>query len=391
MTAMRVFKPESEAETQSVVRDAAASSSPLAVEGNGTKHGLGREVAAGGVLKLSALAGITMYEPDEMVFSARAGTPLEEIEAALSAHGQCLCFEPGDCGPLWGSARGRSTLGGAVAAGMAGPRRFAAGAARDHLLGLVAINGTGERFKAGGRVVKNVTGYDLPKLAAGSFGTLFVMTELTLRAIPRGRASVVLALTGIEPPAALSMLRAIAASPFDPSGLAYLPATVATRIHEQPLVLIRFDGHPDGVKARAAELSDTLARGAKPLDPQHGAALFRMLADVYPLLAKEGAVWRLSLPPSRAMAAIETLAPSSWYADCAGGLLWCELPPARSNVHETVAKLGGHAMRYRASPGHSDRDVFPPLDEPTLALTRRLKHAFDPAGILNPGRMYKDI
>jgi glycolate oxidase FAD binding subunit len=312
-----------------------------------------------------------MYEPEEMVFTARAGTTLAEIEAALAKHNQHLAFEP--AGPT-------ATIGGIVAAGIAGPRRFAAGAARDHLLGFTAVNGKGERFKSGGRVVKNVTGYDLPKLAAGSFGTLFAMTEVTLRALPKG-ACTVLAIEGWTPPQALPLLRAIAGSPLDPTGLAYIASAALT--------LIRLEGQADGVAARAEEVCRKYARAAHIMDRDEAVAWFRKLAEVETLFAQETMVWRVSLPPSRAEEAIATLKPRNWVADWGAGLLLMEFATPGPTIHAMARSLGGHATLIR-SPSPVD-DPFPPLDAATMALTARLKEAFDPARILNPGRMYKDI
>lgn len=367
---MRILKPETDSEVQQAIAEAFAARTPLALEGNGTKRSLGHPVAADTVLKLLGLSGITMYEPDEMVFSVRAGTPLAEIEAALANHNQMLAFEPTGSG---------ATIGGVVAASVNGPRRFAAGAARDHLLGFHAVNGKGERFKAGGRVVKNVTGYDLPKLAAGSFGTLFAMTELTLRALPRN-ATCVLALDGLDPGPALRLLRGVAASPFDPTGLSYIAA--------KSLTLIRLEGQADGVAARKDELCRTIARGARTIAAEEGAHLFRTIGEVFSLFGASTSLWRVSLPPTAAEAAIQRLKPKSWVADWAGGLLLLEFE-TDANVHAIAKSLGGHAAVLRTSAPIAD--IFTPLDPATLALTQRLKDAFDPARILNPGRMVKDL
>jgi glycolate oxidase FAD binding subunit len=390
--ALRILKPDTASDVLEAIRDAARNATPVAIEGNGSKRGLGRQVSANTILKLSGLTGITMYEPDEMVFSARAGTTLEEIEATLNARGQCLGFEPGEIGQLW-SPNAKATIGGTIAAAINGPRRFAAGAARDHLLGFSAVNGKGEPFKAGGRVVKNVTGYDLPKLAAGSFGTLFVMTDLTLRAIPRGAATIVLAIECLAPADALLLLRTVARSPFEPSGLSYLPADMSSRAGErsQSLTLIRLEGQAEGVEARAAELTRTLAKGARVLD----AKIFRALADVHTFFDVGLPLFRISIPPSRAIETIDKLAPDSWFADGAGAILWLAFSDLDAHnleqVHGTARELGGHATLYRAPDTLRDQDVFPPLDKATLALTQQLKRAFDPAKILNPGRMVKDI
>lgn len=368
---MKILKPDTENEVVEAISAAFATHTPLALEGNATRRTLGHPVKADTLLKLSGLTGITMYEPDEMVFTARAGTPLAEIETALAKHNQMLAFEP---------TGASATIGGIVAAAVNGPRRFAAGAARDHLLGFTAINGKGERFMAGGRVVKNVTGYDLPKLAAGSFGTLFAMTELTLRALPRTSACV-LAIDGLAPGPALRLLRGVAASPFEPTGLSYLATGART--------LIRLEGQADGVAARRDELCRTIARGARELDAAEGASLFRKIAEATAFFAPTAALWRLSIPPTAAETAIERLKPANWIADWAGGLLLLELAATAAQVHTAAKELGGHATALRSFAPIDD--IFTPQAPGMHALTARLKDAFDPARILNPGRMYKDL
>ncbi len=368
---MRVLKPETDRDVEQAIAEAFAARTPLSLEGNGTKRTLGHTVAADTVLKLSGLSGITMYEPDEMVFTARAGTTLAEVEAALAKHNQMLAFEPTGAG---------ATIGGVVAAAICGPRRFAAGAVRDHLLGFAAVNGKGEPFKAGGRVVKNVTGYDLPKLAAGSFGTLFAMTELTLRALPR-TTTCILALDSLDPGAALRLLRGVAASPFDPTGLSYIAA--------KALALIRLEGQADGVAARKNELCGTIARGARVIDAEEGAHLFRTIGEVVPLFGPSTSLWRMSIPTTEAEAAIAQLKPKNWVADWAGGLLLLEFGRTDANVHAVAKACGGHATALRVSTPIDN--IFTPLEPATLALTQRLKDAFDPARILNPGRMAKDL
>jgi glycolate oxidase FAD binding subunit len=390
---MRVLKPDTDAQVVEAIREAFEARKPLAVEGRGTMRAFGRAVPAETVLRLAGLTGIRMYEPDEMVFTARAGTPLCEINEALAAKGQCLAFEPGQWGPLWGAADS-ATIGGTIAAAVAGPRRFAAGAARDHLLGFVAVNGRGERFKAGGRVVKNVTGYDLPKLAAGSFGTLFALTEVTLRAVPRGAAAVVLAIENLEPAPALRTLRTIAASPLDPTGLAHLPRAAASRVtgRDAALTLIRLEGQSEGVAARADEITRSFAPSARKLDVELGTSLFHAVADVHPLFDVGTTLWRISVPPTRAVELLVRLAPSSWIADGAGGIFWFAFVDAddAARTHAAARGFGGHATLVRAGLTRSD-EIFPPLEPALLALTKQLKAAFDPAGILNPGRMYKDV
>jgi glycolate oxidase FAD binding subunit len=180
------FKPQDASQVEEAIGWALGTKTPLDVMGRGTKRALGRPVTtAGAVLDLSALSGIAVYEPEELILTAQAATPLSEVQAALSAQGQMLAFEPWDPNPILGGTVGAGTLGGVIMAGLAGPRRIMVGAARDHLLGFKGVSGRGEPFKSGGRVVKNVTGFDLSKLLAGSFGTLAAVTEITCKVLPR--------------------------------------------------------------------------------------------------------------------------------------------------------------------------------------------------------------
>ena len=192
-----VLRPETPEDVRDIVAAAVSAEEPLAVEGTGSKRGLGRPVQAARTLSLSAMSGITLYEPEELVLSAKAGTPIAEIEALVDAHGQRLEFEPIDYGPLHGLDPGRGTLGGVIACNLAGPRRLKQGAARDHILGVNAVSGRAEIFKSGGRVVKNVTGYDLSKGLTGSYGTLAVMTDITIKVLPKTEAETTLVLRGL--------------------------------------------------------------------------------------------------------------------------------------------------------------------------------------------------
>ena len=225
----QIFVPRSEAEVAEAVRWALAGRHALAISGAGTKFGWGRPVNAVASLKLAQFSDIELYEPEELVLSARAGTSMSEIERRLAQHGQQLAFEPPDFGPLFGTPAGGGTLGGAVACNLAGPRRIHAGAARDHVLGFAGVNGLGESFKAGGRVVKNVTGFDLSKLVSGSFGTLAVMTHITLKVLPAPEESRTILLLGCAAAAAIGAMAAALGSPHEISGAAFLPAALATK------------------------------------------------------------------------------------------------------------------------------------------------------------------
>src|SRR5262245_60737517 len=224
------LKPRDAKDVEAAVQWALAEGKAVELVGQGSKRAIGRPAQTDLTLDLSALAGVTLYEPEELVLSAKAGTPLKDIEALVAAKGQQLAFEPMDYGAILGGTAGRGTIGGALAADLSGPRRIKAGAARDHFLGVTAVSGRGETFKSGGRVVKNVTGYDLCKLIAGSWGTLAAMTEVTIKTMPRPETEETLLVRGLEPARAVAAMTAAIGSSCDVSGAAHLPAGVAARV-----------------------------------------------------------------------------------------------------------------------------------------------------------------
>ena len=389
--------PQSEAEVQAAVADALARSSTLAVEGLGSKRGLGRPMQAVETLSLRALSGIVTYEPEELILTAQAGTPRDVIEATLAQRGQFLAFEPPDFSALFGSDSA-GTLGGLVACNLSGPRRFAAGAARDFVLGLRAVSGRGEVFKAGGRVVKNVTGYDLPKLLTGSHGTLAVLTELTLKVLPAPEETETLVLRGLPDAQALGLLRGAISLSVEPTGLAHLPGVVAPSLGEtSALTLFRLEGPAPSVKDRSARLRDWLvAQGAPAVETRDNApALWRALRDALPFageVRRDDLIWRLSLPPASAAtvgARLAALPDVAFFYDWAGGLIWVAAPAALPAASIRDALQGeGHATLFRAPDSiRALMPVFPPQADGVAALSRRIKDQFDPRGILNPGRM----
>lgn len=397
-----IIAARDEDEVAEAVRSALGAGKSIEVTGRGTKRALGRPVEAGVTLDLSALVGVTLYEPEELVLSARAGTPGADIEEMLATSGQMLAFEPMDLGPLLGAPAGAGTLGGLFAVNFAGPRRISHGAVRDHALGIKAVSGRGEPFKSGGRVVKNVTGYDLPRLMAGSFGTLAVATEITLKVLPRPPMEETVVVEVASPEAASMALCAAMGSSSEVSGAAWLPAGISSRVPGLPraasVVLLRLEGVLPSVTARRAMLRTVLAAhgAAEVLDTEPSRALWRAVRDVAPFWESgERAVWRLSTAPAGGPALAARLASDlggEAFCDWAGGLVWLCLPREAAHgaeVRAALAPLGGHATLVRASAAERARTpVFQPLDGALAALTRRVKESFDPGLVLNPGRMH---
>ena len=389
---------------------AAAEGHPLEVAGRGSLRGLGRPVQAAHGIDLSGLTGITLYEPEELVLSARAGTPLAEIEAALAAERQQLAFEPSDLGPLLGVAAGQGSIGGTLACNLAGPRRIKAGAARDHFLGANAVSGRGEAFKCGGRVVKNVTGYDLCKLLAGSYGTLAILTDVTVKVMPAPEKTRTVLLPGLDDADARAAMTRALQSSHEVSGAAHLPAAIAARSAVSyvaqaggAVTALRVEGHGPSVDYRCAALREDLADLAEceELHSMNSAALWRELRDVVPFVGgPERPVWRVSVPPqdgARLVAAVARDLDAEYFYDWGGGLVWLAPSAAgedagAANLHAALGANGGHATLVRASTEvRAAVPVFQPQDPATAALTERIKDGFDPKRVLNPGRMYAGV
>jgi glycolate oxidase FAD binding subunit len=402
------LKPRDAAEVEQAVRWALAGGKTLELVGHGSKRAIGCPAQTDATLDLSGLAGVTLYEPEELVLSARAGTALAEIEALLASKGQHLPFEPIDYGPLFGEQRGRGTIGGTLAANVSGPRRIRAGAARDHLLGIVAVSGRGETFRSGGRVVKNVTGYDLCKLMAGSWGTLAALTDVTIKVLPRPPGEATLLAFGLDDAAAAAAMAKAMGSPAGVSGAAHLPNYVASHFdglapRAEAVTALRLEGIVEGIADAIAALRDAVppfAAGAV-LNEVESRVLWRAVRDVRPFWpateAEDRALWRVSTAPSKGCEIARKISPAAHvFYDWAGGLLWIAPPAApdcrAGEIRAAVAATGGHATLVRAPPAvRASVDAFAPEAGALAALTRRVKEGFDPQGVLNPGRMWAGI
>lgn len=401
---MTTFTPTTATEVLDAIRWAAGEEQPLEIFGHGSKRGIGRPAQTEHAVDLSKLSGVTLYEPEELVLSARAGTPLGEIEAMLAERGQELAFEPMDYGPLHGAASaqgGKSgTIGGALAANLSGPRRLKAGAARDHILGVNCVSGRGEAFKSGGRVVKNVTGYDLSKVMAGSWGTLAVVTDLTFKVLPRAETETTVALRRLDDETATAAMAAALGSSAEVSAAAHLPALVAARVAggrlgSDPATLLRVEGFGPSVAYRVAMLSDLFGGHVEAIEAERSRELWADIRDVAPFAdGTRRPVWRVSVAPSegwKLVAALRMQAAVDAFYDWQGGLVWLRMEddPEAEAVRVMVRRLGGgHATLVRASaPLRAAVSVFEPQTGALGALAARLKAEFDPAGILNPGRL----
>jgi glycolate oxidase FAD binding subunit len=398
-------KPRDGKDAEEAVRWAIEHGKTLEVTGRGSKRAIGRPSQTDLTLDLSALSGVTLYEPAELVLSAKAGTPLAEIEALLDDNNQQLGFEPMDYGPLLGGAASQGSLGGVIATNLSGPRRIKAGAARDHFLGVTAVTGRGDTIKSGGRVVKNVTGYDLCKLFAGSWGTLGAMTDITVKVLPKPETEATVLVHGLDDAQACAAMAAAMGSPHDVSGAAHLPDHVASWFDGLPKAeastVLRLEGFAPSVVHRKDSLAVLMKTfGAfEILDEKTSRALWQDVRTVKPFAvsARERPLWRISVAPTRGheIAAVITPAAQMFY-DWAGGLVWVAMPladqPDAAAVRGAVAQIGGHATLIRAPAAvRAALDVFQPMPRGLAALEKRVKESFDPKGVLNPGRMWAGV
>jgi glycolate oxidase FAD binding subunit len=406
-----ILKIRDAGDVEAVVRAAIASDQPLEIVGHGSKRSIGHPMATNAVLDLSALNAVTSYEPNELIITVPAGAPFADVASLIDSKNQQFAFEPMNTAPLLSTPE-IGTIGGMIGAGLAGPRRIKAGGARDHLLGAHAVSGFGDSFKTGGRVVKNVTGYDLCKLLAGSWGTLAVMTEVTLKVMPRPEAERTLLLRGLDDLTANRAMTAALGSPFDVSAAAHVPSS-ALRAEvagldplgspRQALTLIRLEGILASASHRATSLAKALGSfgAVETIEEAPSAAAWQSIRDVLPFAAAGplGAwpVWRIVCPPASGGALGQALARDTGgdvIYDWGGGLIWAALPPRPDGqaalVRSRVSAAGGHATLLRASEEvRRQVDVFHPQTEGLAALSERVRRSFDPKGVLNRGRLIR--
>jgi len=411
MVGVDILKMRDAKDVETVVRAAIAGEQPLEIIGHGSRRGIGQVMATNAVLDLASLNAVTSYEPNELIITVQAGAPLADVMSLIDSKNQQFAFEPMDTGPLLGLSD-RGTIGGMIAAGLAGPRRIKAGGARDHLLGAHAVSGFGDSFKTGGKVVKNVTGYDLCKLLAGSWGTLAVMTEVTLKVMPRPESERTLVLRGLDDVTANRAMTAALGSPFDVSAAAHVPpSTLRAEVsgldqlgsRREAVTMLRLEGIAASASHRAKSLATTLASfgTVEAIEDASSAEVWRAIRDVEPFAAGGplGAwpVWRIVCPPAAGGALGHALAHDTGgevIYDWGGGLIWAALPPKADAqaalVRSRVNASGGHATLLRAPEDmRRNVDVFHPQPDGLAALSERVRQSFDPKHVLNRGRIIR--
>lgn len=390
-------RPAEAGDLAGIVAEAAASRTPLEIVGGGTKRGYGRPAQTEATVSTASLTGVTLYEPSEMVIGARAGTPLREVEETLRKENQRLVFEPPRFAGLYGTG-GEPTVGALAACNLSGPSRVHSGAARDSLIGVAFVNGRGELIRSGGRVMKNVTGYDLVKLQAGAMGTLGILTEVTFKVLPSPETELTLVFEGLADAAAAECLAAALKSPYEVTGAAHLPAAG----DDPARTLVRLEGFPSQMAHRGEMLKRALKAfgAAAELPSGESRALWADIREVAPFLsARDTALWRVSMPATASASLVaalpEGLVRRHLY-DWGGALLWLETEAAgdagAAAIRAALPGAGAHASLVRGPDELRARiDPFQPLPEPLGRLNRGLKASFDPAGVLNPGRVHAGL
>ncbi len=402
-----LLKPATDWELQGMVKQLASRGLSVELVGNGTKRAVGRPISASMAMTTIGMRGIAMYEPTELVMSARAGTPLSQIEVELAGRGQMLAFEPIDLGPALGTYAGSQTIGAVFACNLSGARRISAGAARDHLLGIKGVNGRAELFKSGGRVMKNVTGIDVARGMSGSWGTLGAITEVTFKVLPIPEDTATLVYTGLTDDLAVELMCAAMGSPYEVSGTVHLPESLATRLlHDElrsagrSLTAIRLENFRRSVAYRSERMKQLLKVYGPPLELDQESSLkfwgeLRRLS-VMPF-GGQTYLWKILTSPKAAPQLVNAIRRHmddiDVMYDWSGGLVWLEAPASAdagaADIRRALATHGGYATLIRADAGVRETvDVFQPLNPVVERLSRGLKSAFDPQGVFNPGRMY---
>ena len=403
-----LLRPAADWELKSMLQQLAEQSIAVEIIGAGTKRAIGHPVEAPVIVSTASLRGITLYEPTELVMSARAGTPVSQIEVELASRGQMLPFEPLDYAPALASPPGLQTIGAVFSTNNSGARRICVGSARDHLIGVRGVNGRAEIFKSGGRVMKNVTGYDVARGLTGSWGTLAVLTEVTFKVSPLPDDMATLVYVGLPENLGVELLSLAMGTPYEVSGTVHVPAKHAERLATKipgakglSLTAIRIENFMKSVRYRKSRLIEALKAYGQPLDLDLEGSLgfwgeMRRLAFVP---SSADILWRISTSPRKAPDLVATLRrhmPVEATYDWSGGLVWIEIPDCAdagaTEVRRAVAIAGGHATLIRAPDAvRRQVEVFQPQAPAIERLSRGIKQAFDPSGILNPGRMYQTM
>lgn len=403
---MDILRPRDEEQLAKVIKEANEERVPLEVAGAGTKRGLGRPVNSENIVCTGAMFGISSYEPQELVITVKTGTPVRFVEETLARQGQIMPFEPLDMGPVLGLSQGEGTIGGLFATNLCGSRRVYAGSARDNILGVTAVNGQGDIIRSGSSVIKNSSGYNISKGLTGSWGTLAVMTEVTMKVLPKPEETATLIFTGLLDELAIELMSKTMKTPYEVSGAVHLQQQFTSCLRDEelnrldtPVTAIRIENFSGIVEYRLKKLKEILDSFG-PIQVLNSDRSEQFWSDIKTLRMfqfTDAPFWRITTSPGKGVEiinAVKTHHPNSVAMyDWSGGLIWLLTPftadAGASEIHRAVINRGGNATLMRGELSlRASAEVFQPVEENIATLTRKLKAAFDPNGILNPGRMY---
>jgi len=401
-----VLKPNNEDAIAKTIKHCYKKNIPLEIYGSGSKRDIGRNFQSQKTLDLSNYSGIIKYEPEELYIKVKSGTPIKEIKKALEKNNQHLAFEPTDFGPLFEGQTNEGTIGGVLSCNFAGPRRFKAGSARDHILGFKGVNGKGEIIKSGGTVVKNVTGYDLSKLITGSFGTLSVFTEISIKVLPKPDLTKTLIINNPHLKKGLEHLSAALSSSCDPSGAVFYPEFFQDKFifndltTKGSITAIRIEGSKLSIDERIKQLINELTVDKKEisiLDPEQSSIFWEKTRSLNVFSNLKSNLLRIIVPGSEAFDLINRLKIYNvrYFIDWGGNLVWAQLDQLNldilKGIKAIVKNLGGYLTIIKVDERlKSSIDIFT-IDNVKYKISEKIKKSFDPKRILNPGKMYTGI
>ena len=401
-----IFKPKTLEEISTIVKECYKKNIPLEISGLKSKKNIGRNFQAEKTLDLSNYSGVIEYKPEELYIKVKAGTPLAEIKSKLDKYNQQLAFEPVDFGLLFSGNKNGGTIGGVISCNFAGPRRFKVGSARDHVLGFQGINGKGEIIKSGGTVVKNVTGYDLSKIITGSFGTLVVLTEISIKVLPKSISNKTLVIDNPHLKKALEYLSLALSSSSDPSGGVFYPEyfrkqfTLNDLTTEGPITAIRVEGPNDSVNYRIKKLCKELNvknDEIEILELEQSNIFWEKTRSLQVFSQMKNNLLRIAVPSSETLEVMNKIKAYDikYFIDWGGSLIWLQIDEINSKILKDLKEIVSHALGYVTVIKIEENlkasiDVFT-IDPIKYKMTEKIKKSFDPKRILNPGKMYSGI
>jgi glycolate oxidase FAD binding subunit len=408
------YYPEDELQVSDVVKELYKKNQPTELIGTGTKNFIGNKIQSAKKLSLSKLSGIVEYLPQELYIKVKANTPLELVEKELEKNNQELAFEPIDFGFIQSGISNKGTIAGYLACNYAGSRRFKVGSVRDHVLGFRGVNGKGDIIKSGGTVVKNVTGYDLSKLIAGSFGTLVALTEITLKVLPKKKLSNTITIYTEEKKLINELFEKISSSSSEISGAVYIPEEPMSESYDHnkemifkfndlkfkgSFLALRLEGDKISIDEKIRALTDELKLNklkSTILDVYQSTPFWKKINNLELFKLTKNNLLRVVIPPSQGNKLMQYLGNKyKYYIDWCGSLYWIEVPANKTSkvgeIKKLIKELEGYLTIIKTSNEFDYEETIFTVDDTRLLISEKIKKSFDPKRIFNPGKMYRGI